>query len=212
MKEKTIDLLERTLLTHALISSIHFREPLPALQKLNAEIEQHIRELKDIPSDPSETSDLSDPSESEGSMDELKPCPFCGEKPLMVHSALNEYHSVESQIGCSHCRYIIQAPDWAIDMDKSVKENCDFEDSQTISYWNTRPAEDALKAEIEKLKAALKRIAYYRDLNPDMKANRFSSCAEDDLRNFYCTMGDIAIQALGTDTDVPAKESEEQSK
>ena len=65
MKEKTIDLLERTLLTHALISSIHFRKPLPALQKLNAEIEQHIRELKDTPSDRSETSDQSDPAESE---------------------------------------------------------------------------------------------------------------------------------------------------
>lgn len=61
MKEKTIDLLERILLTHALISTIHFRKPLPALQKLNAEIEQHIRELKDIPSDPS---DLSNPPES----------------------------------------------------------------------------------------------------------------------------------------------------
>ena len=47
MKEKTIDLLERILLTHALISTIHFRRPLPALQKLNAEIEQHIRELKE---------------------------------------------------------------------------------------------------------------------------------------------------------------------
>ena len=50
MKEKTIDLLERILLTHALISTIHFRKPLPALQKLNAEIEQHILELKGITS------------------------------------------------------------------------------------------------------------------------------------------------------------------
>ena len=66
MKDKTIDLLERILLNHALISTIHFRKPLPALQKLNAEIEQHIRELKDTPSDPSETSDLSDSAESEG--------------------------------------------------------------------------------------------------------------------------------------------------
>ena len=65
MKNKTIDLLERILLNHALISTIHFRRPLPALQKLNAEIEQHIRELKEIPSDQSETSDLSNPAESE---------------------------------------------------------------------------------------------------------------------------------------------------
>lgn len=109
MKEKTIDLLERTLLTHALISTIHFKKPLPALQKLNAEIEQHIRELKDIPS-----------------------------------------------------------------------------------------TEDALKIEIKRLKGALEVIAYLRELNPEMKANKFSSCAEDALRNLCCTMGDIATQALGT--------------
>lgn len=82
-KEKTIDLLERILLNHALISSIHFKKPLPALQKLNAEIEQHIRELKNIPSGkiteieqlirelkhipsaPSDRSETSDPSKSE---------------------------------------------------------------------------------------------------------------------------------------------------
>lgn len=60
MREKTIDLLERILLNHALISTIHFRKPLPALQKLNAEIERHILELKETTTDKSETSDLSD--------------------------------------------------------------------------------------------------------------------------------------------------------
>lgn len=64
MKEKTIDLLERILLNHALISTIHFRKPLPALQKLNAEIEQHILKLKGIPSDKSETSDQSAPKDN----------------------------------------------------------------------------------------------------------------------------------------------------
>lgn len=68
-KEKTIDLLERILLNHALISTIHFKKPLPALQELNAEIEQHILELKEIPSDQSETSD---PTESEGMTDRFK--------------------------------------------------------------------------------------------------------------------------------------------
>ena len=69
MNNKTIDLLERILLNHALISSIHFRKPLPALQKLNAEIERHILELKETTTDKSESSDLSEPSdlsESEG--------------------------------------------------------------------------------------------------------------------------------------------------
>lgn len=53
--EKTIDLLERILMNHELISTIHFKKPLPALQKLDAEIGQHIRELKDTPSNPAKS-------------------------------------------------------------------------------------------------------------------------------------------------------------
>jgi hypothetical protein len=59
------------------------------------------------------------------------------------------------------------------------------------------PAEDAKDREIERMKEALKQIAYLRNLNPDMKASKFSSCAEDALRNLYCVMGDIAKMALG---------------
>ena len=128
---------------------------------------------------------------------ELKPCPFCGEKPLMVHSALNEYHSVAPKIGCSNCRYIIQAPYLAIDMDKSVKENCDFEDSQTISYWNTRPAEDALKAELEKCKRVLFGICLE-------KSARICNYAPESCK--VCSIKKALN--FGKDTDVPAKESE----
>ena len=63
------------------------------------------------------------------------------------------------------------------------------------------PAEDAKDREIERLKAALKRIAYYRDLNPGMKATEFAVDVESELRNFYCTMGDIAKTALSKAPD-----------
>ena len=63
--------------------------------------------------------------------------------------------------------------------------------------WNTRPAEDAKDKEIERLKEALRKIAYIRDLNPDLKATEFSVDAETELKNFYCTMGEIAKIALG---------------
>ena len=36
------DLLERILLTHQILQDIHFRQPLPALTKLDAEISDHI--------------------------------------------------------------------------------------------------------------------------------------------------------------------------
>lgn len=115
---------------------------------------------------------------------ELKPCPFCGEKPdteiIYLSSAfpsLGEFDPREPivNVGCSHCGIAI---------------------SYRPDFWNTRPAEDAKDKEIERLKTALEQIASLRNLNPEMKANKFSSCAEDDLRNFYCTMGDIAKTAL----------------
>jgi hypothetical protein len=63
------------------------------------------------------------------------------------------------------------------------------------------PAEDAKDKEIERLKEALKRIAYYRDLNPGMRATEFAVDVESELRNFYCKMGDIAKMALGTENE-----------
>ena len=93
--------------------------------------------------------------------DQLKPCPFCGSEPLMVHAVLEEYHSVNPEIICRECGYRIKAKNLAIAIAYSPKENCDFMDRQTIAVWNTRPAEDALTAEVERLKAALFSIARF---------------------------------------------------
>lgn len=63
-------------------------------------------------------------------------------------------------------------------------------------------ASTQIKCENDRLKEALEQIAHLRNLNPEMKATKFSSCVEDDLRNFYCTMGDIAIKALSNAPDM----------
>jgi hypothetical protein len=91
-------------------------------------------------------------------MSDLKPCPFCGNEPEMIHAVLEEYHSVNPEIICRECGYRIKAKNLAIAVDDSPKENCDFLDRQTIRYWNTRPAEDAKDKEIERLENKLKEL------------------------------------------------------
>lgn len=147
-------------------------------------------------------------------MSELKNCPFCGSEDVEhLPDGFGNW-----LVGCVTCDYRIQCVSCTED--------------EAIGYWNTRPAEDALRAEnkelcsticgmektigraekvlgehnlltaeVERLKEALKRIAYYRDLNPNIKATEFAADIESEFRNFYCTMGDIAKMTLGTENE-----------
>lgn len=85
--------------------------------------------------------------------EELNPCPFCGGEPEMIHAVLEEYHSVNPELICRECGYRIKAKNLAIVIADSPKENCKFLDRQTIRIWNTRPVEDTLEKEVERLKA-----------------------------------------------------------
>ena len=130
--------------------------------------------------------------------EELKPCPFCGGEPEMIHAVLEEYHSVNPELICRECGYRIKAKNLAIVIADSPKENCKFLDRQTIRIWNTRPVEYALTAEVERLKEALKKIANLRNTNPGVHCVNNPSCAEDAFCNLFCAMGDIAITAVST--------------
>jgi Lar family restriction alleviation protein len=68
---------------------------------------------------------------------DLKPCPFCGGEDTEIAPGLKG----DWYIGCLTCNYQIRC------------EDCTEED--TVRYWNTRPAEDALKAENERLTEVL---------------------------------------------------------
>lgn len=91
-------------------------------------------------------------------MSDLKPCPFCGGEPEMIHAVLEEYHSVEPEISCEKCRYTIKLKELAIAIDESPETNADWWDRGITKKWNTRPAEDAKDKEIERLKEALNEI------------------------------------------------------
>lgn len=83
--------------------------------------------------------------------EELKPCPFCGNKDVI----LSDYRLVGNdtcwKITCLHCRLVMSGANKQL----------------LLNLWNTRPAEDALKAEVERLKAELdaqksvSKIAYH---------------------------------------------------
>ena len=67
-------------------------------------------------------------------MSDLKPCPFCGENPAVVHPSNGLMF-----IGCNHGgAYVLSKPD------------------TSVLEWNTRPIEDALCAEIDRLREELK--------------------------------------------------------
>lgn len=77
--------------------------------------------------------------------EELKPCPFCGSDKVTVSRTPHSKYGILYGIGCKSCnahgsfRFI-------------------FEHYAIIS-WNTRPAEESLKAEVGRLRRALESIA-----------------------------------------------------
>lgn len=77
-------------------------------------------------------------------MSKLKPCPFCGSDDRIIlipsdNSLMADYRS-KDEVYCRDCG----ANQYALGKLKAIKK------------WNTRPVEDALRAENETLKAKLK--------------------------------------------------------
>lgn len=71
--------------------------------------------------------------------DELKPCPFCGHADGLDHWEKTEDWEADLMwVSCSHC-------------DMTISSNTGF----GADTWNTRPIEDALRAEIETLEFIL---------------------------------------------------------
>lgn len=66
---------------------------------------------------------------------DLNPCPFCGGEDTEIAPGI----CGDWYVGCLPCNYKIRVADCT--------------EEEAIRYWNTRPAEDALKAEVKKLKS-----------------------------------------------------------
>lgn len=135
-------------------------------------------------------------------MDELKPCPFCKAEPL---SENNRRFFLKHKLDCFLAHPMHNA-------------NCDLVSTGSIAdhieAWNTRPAEDALKAENEKLKSDLE---IQKNLTKQMcfENNRAYQETEKWKKMFYDLIKkqssistDPKVIVVGTDTNVPTKESE----
>lgn len=125
-------------------------------------------------------------------MSELKPCPFCGGQPDIREQKADgiNYGRDGFVVTCYECE-----PDEICSVFRDIEE-C------AIDAWNHRPIEDALRAEIERLKGALTEA---RDsLMTISKSGGRDSGLEDliDVRGYANSRGCVASAALNETTVV----------
>lgn len=105
--------------------------------------------------------------------EELKPCPFCGGEAKEQNIII---------VGRGLCKMVFC-------------ENCniDFKTPTSIVQWNTRPAEDALKAENEELRYIVEQFKKWYNENgcPKHFDSDFPCSAETEYKNDPETEGDF---------------------
>lgn len=89
-------------------------------------------------------------------MDELKACPFCGEQHEWEDITDMHFGPAKALI-CGHRIVLIVYPDQ--------------DESKRIAFWNTRPIEDALQAELERANQRIKELVSELDLADKVIAN-----------------------------------------
>ena len=123
-------------------------------------------------------------------MSELKPCPFCGEKATLDYGVLpNRKHWF---ITCDCCGMMYQ---YTLSQRKYVKDG-----------WNTRPIEDALQAENERLKEELQCEKTRSQLNLEAEERRMLNithyCAEIDRLTARIAELEAEIERLTAHSDI----------
>lgn len=94
--------------------------------------------------------------------EELKTCPFCGGEIEFISAHFeNDWCVHPPTIHCSRCHQNYRGAAVSIS-DKCDAKREEFADSLLVAWWNHRPAEDALKAELEELRYIVKQFEQWR--------------------------------------------------
>ena len=107
--------------------------------------------------------------------EDLKRCPFCGGEAKITRPLAEG-----AEVCCKTCR----ATTWMC-----------YPEERAIKRWNTRPEEDRLKAENERLKKALRQIVKIANL-------RFNATVATLKKYAWYNVAKIASNALANDPDM----------
>lgn len=119
--------------------------------------------------------------------EELKPCPFCGGELHLYPSHIEGDYIVNKPGGvCKKCGMIFEGRGYRIYGE--VKSE-DFHNEKFFELWNTRPAEDEIKAENEELAGYVKRfretLAEVAKMAIDAEQEQIFEKCRDALRDVY---------------------------
>ena len=122
-------------------------------------------------------------------MTDLKPCPFCGKQVKISQSYLSFRYFIDCEDCCSTKVH---------DTQKEMTE-----------FWNTRPAEEALKAEVERLKSKLTLVEEFLIVHRDhsILSSREDGKAYRAMNEFMAYFCNGLIKLINTDTE---KEGEDE--
>lgn len=134
---------------------------------------------------------------------ELNPCPFCGSNQIIEDTATDNTGVVPMTVWIVKCAVCGSFKNSISNPDRAKKR------------WNTRPAEDALKAEVERLKSVIAEIGAMT-LTGDEEVEDFifllckNIVGDEEIKKAYKEhlKKDIAKKILGEDNNVLTKESE----
>jgi hypothetical protein len=119
---------------------------------------------------------------------ELRECPFCGSEIDIISAHFESQWCVNvPSIICKKCHQTYEGYD-IMQIGKSDVQNEEFATDMFVKWWNRRPAEDALKAEITRYRRAL------HNLKEDCTRRKHFAVSDEEKLFLYETISHIEAE------------------